>query len=130
MRNALLCLAPLVLAACAGRPEAVSEGEARISDIAAAKARGSRYPVLGTLPGAREVVGEGLPASLGEDLRADARMLTALDPAGTHGRLAADHADVVAELRALVAQVQADVGGTRPRFDIDALDFPVPPPLD
>lgn len=96
--------------------------------LAQEKAKGARFPVLQTLRSEDEVLDGGLPEGLGADVRAQALELRALQPATARGAVAIDEDAKVAELRAMVATLQGNTPRVKPRFDIEALDFPTPPP--
>lgn len=118
-----------LLAACASR-ESVSETEARFNAIAQERQSSEKFPVLAPLPSEEEVVDGGIPAETAGEIRSAASDIAALTRnVGTGPSPLATDA-TVAELKALIAYVRTQTAITQPPVDIEALDFPTPPPAE
>lgn len=118
-----------ILSSCASQ-ETPSEAELRISAIADESSRRAPFPVLGPLPSAEEVVGEGIPVETAMELRSAASELANLRDTTAIPRSSLSTEATVMELRAMVAELQSGQTPSRPAVDVSALDFPTPPPLN
>lgn len=117
------------LASCVGGSGDVTQREAELLVLAEQKTKGSRYPVLGTLPDDAPGPSDFAP-DMAPELRSRAIELVSL--AENAGRVAdpVTTETTVVELLSLVQSLQQKNSDPDPLLDVKALDFPTPPPLE
>jgi len=128
MRSHLLVMI-LALTACASSQEGISQSELELVALADEKAKGARYPVLGALPGGAPGP-EDFPPEIGPELRQRASELVSLSASTSDVGDPLTTEATVAELLLLVDDLQQGRTATAPIVDLQALDFPTPPPLN
>jgi len=125
-----LAMTALLLGACASGPE-LSEGEQQINQAAKERRKEERFPVLSPLPRDEVLREQATP-----DADAGELIAAAMDLSGVRASAAAppppqNLQTVVDELRAEVARLRAEAGRQpEPPIDVQALEFPTPPPRD
>lgn len=129
MVRAFFCSAAFLTLGCASQAPEVTEAERRFQRLAAEKSRGAPFPVLGELTAPEDLGDKGLPLGTGDDVRALAAELAGLMAETERTAPSLDDDPTVRELQVLIRQVQATAPRLKPRVDVEALDFPTPPPV-
>ncbi|MEM1380110.1 MAG: hypothetical protein AAGH41_05730 [Pseudomonadota bacterium] len=130
MVRALFCSAAFLTLGCASQAPEMTEADRRFQRLAAEKSRGAPFPVLGVLTAPDDLGDKGLPPGTGDDIRALAAVLAGLNAETEPTGPGLDEDPTVVELQALIRQVQGTAPRLKPRVDVEALDFPTPPPVE